>query len=97
MKPVKFKEVNATMMPEEYQSLIKAHPKEREDGKLPICVLSDGWLSCWKLSFADRIRAVIFGRVWIYNFSPKYHYPISMECMRNIFVKLKTHKKKEEL
>lgn len=82
MKPVEFKGQNSTTM-----------PVEGEEGRLPICMTDKGFITCWKLSFADRVRAVVFGRVWSYNYTPKCYHQISMECMRDIFVKLRAHKK----
>lgn len=77
MKPIKFKESNATLMP----------VKGTDQGKLPICKTDKGWISCWRLSFFDRIRAVIFGHIWIYTYG-KFQYPVSMSCERNLFTRV---------
>jgi len=78
MRPIEFPEKNATLMP----------VKGTKQGKLPVCKTDKGWISCWKLSFMDRIRAVIFGHVWIYTYDTKFQYPVSMSCERTLFKKV---------
>jgi len=71
--------------------------KGTKQGKLPICKTDIGWISCWRLNFMDRIRAVIFGRVWIYTYDTKFQYPVSMSCERTLFNKVPKPKKNKNL
>lgn len=79
MKPIKFKEMNATMM----------ENVDSKTGRLPICKTDKGWISCWKMGLWDRIRAVVFGRIWLYTYSPKFQHPVSLACIRNLFKRIK--------
>jgi len=57
MKPAKFKYQNITYA--ENQPEYRPLPALKIEGK-------DGAVvSCWKLSFKERIRVLIFGRVWV--------------------------------
>ena len=78
MKPIEFKGMNATMMRE----------IDAKEGRLPICKTDKGWITCWKMGFWDRFRAVFFGRIWLYTYSKKYQHPVSMACVRNLFPKI---------
>jgi len=53
-KPINFQESNITLKP--------ARP---QDGELPIYLDNGNSLSCWKLSFNERIKALLFGRIWV--------------------------------
>lgn len=57
MKPIKFPECNATFAEDqpEYQPLHAFRSPEKE-----------GYvISCWKLSFTERIRMLITGKLWV--------------------------------
>lgn len=56
MKPVKFKEANAVFAKNqpEYVSL-PAYYSRDEDGHV---------ISCWKLSFIERMRVLFTGKIW---------------------------------
>lgn len=55
MKPVKFKE----------QTCIYAKDQD-EYGNLPVRKYEDGrCVSCWKLSFWERIRILFIGKIWL--------------------------------
>lgn len=57
MKPVKFKEANTTFAENqpEYTPL-PALKFDGEDGQV---------VSCWRLSFKERMRVLFTGRVWV--------------------------------
>lgn len=78
MKPIKFKEQNATLLGE----------KGSDVGRLPVCKTEKEWISCWKLSFMDKIRALVYGRIWICLYSKKAHPPVSVACIQNVFKKI---------
>lgn len=78
MKPIKFKEMITDS---------GLQNKEQPTLDLPALMFSEGFLSCWKLSFRDRISALVFGKVWLQvQAAPGEHPPIGMEC-RNSFTK----------
>lgn len=57
MKPIKFKEQNTVIAKNqsEYEPLPAFHNKS-ERGEL---------ISCWKLSFGERVRILFTGRLWV--------------------------------
>lgn len=53
----------------------------------PLYVYTDGreCISCWKLSIADRIRALIFGRVWLGVLSGHTQPPVWLDARKTVF------------
>lgn len=58
MKPAKFKEVNLTYTRPENMT-------DEECGSLPVHQHERGIISCWKLSFCERVKVIFTGRVWL--------------------------------
>ena len=56
MKPITFKEMNKTLTKPE-------HMTDEECKSLPVYTDEFQTVSCWKMSFRERIAAVLFGRV----------------------------------
>ena len=57
MKPVKFKEQNCTFAENQYEYLpLPAHKIKEREGRI---------ISCWKLSFIERMRLLITGKLWV--------------------------------
>ncbi len=61
MKPVTFKYANKTLIPSgaEYSDRV-----ESVDG-LPTWSDGEQCVSCWKMSWRERMSALLFGRVWL--------------------------------
>lgn len=78
MRPIRFPEVNKTLKPP------MGHEASVKD--LPVWTNNDMVASCWRLSFWERIRALIFGRVWLQVLTHKgTQPPVAMSCYRSIF------------
>lgn len=80
MKPIKFKEAN--------KNLFK--PSSMTDAECSsLWVNTDGkeCVSCWRLGFIERIRALFFGRVWVSVLSGETQPPIWVACAKTVFVK----------
>ena len=62
MKPVEFSERNAVLKPP------IGWDTEKFGGCLDLPVWRDGQmtLSCWKMSFMERLKTLVFGRIWLY-------------------------------
>lgn len=56
---------------------------------LPIHTDGTECLSCWKMSFFERLKALIFGNIWIFVRSGSTQPPISLGCWRKAFIKPK--------
>jgi len=78
MKPINFKEANTTLV----------RPSTRTpDECSPLPVFTDGQqtISCWNLSFRERMTALLTGRVWL---SVKYgdvQPPVVLKCSKSFF------------
>lgn len=80
MKPVDFPQVNVRLGPPPGMTT-------EECGALP--VYSDGNLciSLWSLSWPERVKVLLLGRVWLYVIAGRSQPPVSLEVARNIFEK----------
>lgn len=74
MEPVTFEHSNKTLVPGEYSDDIV--------GALPIWTDGEQCVSCWKMSLGDRLRALLFGRVWLAVLSGKAQPPVSVVVAR---------------
>lgn len=74
MYPANFPEANAEMQP----------PKDAPE-VLPLRVLrhSEGFVSKWKLTPVERLRALIFGSCFVYVMSDRLP-PMNVQCKRRL-------------
>jgi len=80
MKHCKFNEANVCL----------SKPSSMTDEECSsLWVWSDGeqCISCWKLSFAQRIKALLFGKVWLCVLSGKTQPPVWLDCKNTVFDK----------
>ncbi len=78
MKPVPFKEMNKLLTP-------PLGMPETECGDLPAYFGGGQVISCWRLGPWDRIKALIFGRIWLGVMGSKSQPPVRLNCCRTIF------------
>lgn len=78
MKPIKFKEATKNL-------LRPANMTDEECSSL--WVYSDGMqcISCWKMSFRQRISALVFGKVWLSVLNGKTQPPVWLDCTKTVF------------
>jgi len=78
MLPIKFKEANMTL-------LKPASMTDEECKSLP--VFTDGFecVSCWKLSWKERLSALVFGKIWLSVLSGKTQPPVWLACSDTVF------------
>lgn len=81
MKPIKFEEAN--------RNLTKPDGMEAECGDL--WIYTDGYrcISCWKLSWKQRIKALFGGKVWLCVLSGGTQPPVWLDCCKTVFVENK--------
>jgi len=79
MKPTDFKYANRTLGPPEPEE----YP-ENVTGISPLPVWTDGeqCVSCWKMSWRERLSALVFARVWLNVMSGATQPPVSIEATR---------------
>ena len=78
MKPIKFKQAN--------KNLLK--PDTMTDAECSsLWVYTDGnqCISCWRMSFKQRILALIFGKVWLCVLSGPTQPPVWLDCDDTVF------------
>jgi hypothetical protein len=74
MEPIAFGGANATL----------SAPADMPDcGALPIEHHVDGMLSCWRMTWRERLAALVFGRVWL-NIAGRGHPPVWLRCERDV-------------
>ena len=76
MKPLAFKESNKNLLPPSGMSNC--------DG-LPVYTDGSQCISCWKMTFLQRISALVFGRVWVSVLSGQTQPPIWLSCEKTVF------------
>lgn len=78
MKPIKFKEAT--------KNLLK--PENMTDEECSsLWVYNDGreCVSCWRLTWKERIKALLFGKVWLGVLSGFTQPPVWMVCDKTVF------------
>lgn len=78
MEPIKFKEANKCL----------AKPQTMTDEQCSsLWTYSDGEqsISCWKMSWKERIKALVFGKVWLGVVSGNSQPPVWVDCNKTIF------------
>ena len=78
MTPIKFKEAN--------MNLLRPHNMTKEECS-SLWVYSDGrqCISCWKLSWKQRLKALLFGKVWLSVLSGSTQPPVWLDCDNTVF------------
>jgi hypothetical protein len=80
MKPIKFKEATieikkpSSMTDEECSSL---HIYQNTDGT---CI------SCWTVSFWERMKFLFHGKIWLGILSGKTQPPVWLDCSKTVFI-----------
>lgn len=79
MEPIKFKQAN--------KKLSKPENMTDEECK-SLWVYTDGQqcVSCWKLSFIQRVKALLFGKVWLSVLSGATQPPVWLDCEKTVFI-----------
>lgn len=71
MRPIMFKHQNRTLL----------KPSGMEAcGSLPVYTDGKSCLSCWRLSFKERMKALFSGRIWLTVHGGVTQSPVSMYC-----------------
>ena len=79
MKPIKFEQAN--------KNLLKPESMTDEECS-SLWVYNDGreCISCWRLTWRERIKALLFGRVWLSVLSGRTQPPVWLAC-KTVFLK----------
>jgi len=83
----------------EHQTQVLVRPAdmtEDECGPLPIYNDGEQCISLWRLSWRERISALIFGKVWLQVLSGETQPPVALTAAKQIF-KMDSAQKTERL
>lgn len=58
MKPVEFEGYNAVLRKPSYMT-------DEECGSLPILRLDGFCISCWRMTWRERLKVIVTGRIWL--------------------------------
>jgi hypothetical protein len=79
MKPIEFKEQNRVLTKPESMT-------DEQCGELPVHAAEGVCTSCWKMTFKERLNAVLFGKIWVGVLTgTTTQPPISVQCRKTIF------------
>ena len=78
MKPIKFEESNTL-----FKGYIQTNGEAVAD--LHVFAHEGELLSCWKMSFKERLLALVFGRAWLCIRTKERHPPVWLQCYRTAF------------
>lgn len=80
MKPIKFEQAN--------KNLLKPESMTDEECS-SLWVYNDGrkCINCWRLTWKERIKALLFGRVWLSVLSGRTQPPAWLACCKTVFLK----------
>lgn len=78
MKPIEFKHANRVLLPpsKEYSGNVT------DVDPLPVWTDDEQCVSCWRMSFRERLSALVFGRVWLALLSGETQPPANISATR---------------
>ena len=80
MKPIKFKESNKTLNKPEGWTDEECQP-------LPVYTDNTQCISCWKMSFKQRLSAIFFGKIWLSVYTGTTQPPVWVDVCKTVFLK----------
>ena len=80
MNPIKFKEANGTLQKPESMT-------DEECQSLPVFRDGKQCISCWKLTWKEKLFILLYGRVWLSVFSGNTQPPVWLMGSRTCFNK----------
>lgn len=83
MNPIKFKEANKNLLPPS-----KGMPNGAKCSEMWVYTDTVECLSCWKMTFKERLKALFFGKIWVFVMSGETQPPISVNCAKTMFEKV---------
>jgi hypothetical protein len=79
MKPIEFKEHNRLLRKPESMT-------DEQCASLPVHTDKGVCTSCWKMTFKERLNAILFGKIWVGVLTgTTTQPPISVQCEKTIF------------
>lgn len=78
MKPIKFNQANKNLLKPDSMT---------EEKCSSLWVYTDGnqCISCWKMNWKQRIKALFFGKIWLSVMSGETQPPVWVDCCKTVF------------
>lgn len=75
----------------EHNAVLQKPPNMTDEECLPLAVYCDGkqCISCWKMSWKERLSTLLFGKVWVWVLSGNTQPPIALEATWNSVIELR--------
>ena len=78
MKPIKFERANKNL-------LKPANMTDEECSSLWVYTDGNQCVSCWKMTWKQRIKALLYGRIWLSVLSGETQPPVWIDCEKTVF------------
>lgn len=78
MEPMKFEQANKNL-------LKPANMTDEECGSLPVFTDGKQCISCWKMTWRERLSALFFGKVWLSVYFGQTQPPVWLMAAKEIF------------
>lgn len=78
MKPANFPESNRTLTKPQDMT-------DEECGSLPVYNDGQQSVSCWQMTWHERLSALIYGRVWLQVYAGRTQPPVCLTAAQTIF------------
>lgn len=89
MEPINFPQATKTLGPPKGMT-------EEECGKLPVFTDGTRCISLWKMTWRERLNALLFGRIWLCVYSGQIQPPVWLQAEKQIFTVAKQEQSHEE-
>lgn len=90
MHPMSFKEQTCVLSKPENMT-------HEECVSLPVFRDGKQCVSAWKMSFKERLSALLFGKLWLYVLSGETQPPVAVFVTRTIFGRKRMKEKKDDV
>lgn len=78
MEPISFPEANKNLQKPQGMT-------DEECGPLPVYNDGQQSISCWKMTWRERLSALIYGRVWLYVHYGLSQPPVALSATKTVF------------
>lgn len=89
MEPVNFKQATKTLGPPKGMT-------SEECGNLPVFTDGTQCISLWKMTWRERLSALLFGKVWLFVVNGQTQPPVFLMAAKEIFMEVKQEQPHEE-
>lgn len=90
MKPISFEQANKTLLPSSDQEYLETAISVVDTATLakvaiPVFTDEERCISCWRMSFLERLRALFFGKVWVATLTKEAQPPMCLTAKKTYF------------